>query len=151
MAVVIAEMGSYIVIDHFSADEIRGDAARDKNVELAISALCSKWEELYEDIEESSFAQEYAQYRPNSRYLEIYHTRVITVNPKPFQEYLPMVFEDKKPKFIVEFDIYTDRYGGALCYINERYYSTVILFEDGSAEVIGPNPLLNEKNHLFSN
>lgn len=55
------------------------------------------------------------------------------------------MFEDKKPKFIVEFDIYTDRYGGAPCYINERYYSTVILFEDGSAEVIGPNPLLNEE------
>ncbi len=130
MAVVIAAMGTYILVDKITSDGAVGD----ENVELAISALRDKWKELYDECEQRPISQD----SPISRYLEIYHTRVITVDPdrKQFSAY-----EDKKVESIVEFDLYSDRYGGAPCYINEAYYNTVLLFDDGSAEVMMANPL----------
>ena len=123
-------LGSYITVDIFtpkvavsgtdsSANITENVAVTDENVDLAIQALRSKWKEIYEK-------------GPGSEYLEIYHTRVLTVDP----DRLSNTVGKEKVKFIVEVDLYSDWYSTTPCYINKGLYNNVINYDDGTTEIV---------------
>lgn len=126
MAVIIAVMGIFIGVD-ISKDSTSSSASgtvQDDNVEIAISALKQHWRTIFADAEETD------------GHFEITHTQVLTIDADRKSELASVYDKADDIKYIVQFDLHTDYYGTAPYYPNIRYEDTVIIFKDGSTEII---------------
>lgn len=94
-----------------------------EEIEVAISALTEKWTELYSKDS-------------NDGYLEIYHTRIIEITPDANDTFFTKLDRGTEIKYVVEFSLYSDFYGSAPYYHNIATYDTVLLYNDGTAEVV---------------
>ena len=90
-------------------------------ISKAVNELKNHWKETYEEMYDRINIE-------TDRYFEIKNTRVISIKENDTD-----VFKDID--YIIEFVLYTDRYGSAPYYPNVGMYDNVVVFKDGSMEV----------------
>jgi len=97
----------------------------DELVESAREALCDEWADIY------------SKDRGCEEYVEIINTRVVTIN-RGAGDVNEMFWG---VKYLVEFELFTDYLGTAPYYTNAGVYDCVIVYKDGSMEVMSQNPI----------
>lgn len=93
-------------------------------VDIAADALLSEWEKTY-------LQDDYSD-----KHLEIYHTRIIELSSHITDKTVLDLLDGAKPKYIVEFSIYSNLYQSAPYYYDAHYNDSVLIFEDGTTTVI---------------
>ncbi len=140
MSVVIFVMGVCLTINIISDKSSGTDNLNilDENVEIALTKLTQHWKETFSDEQINT-----------DGHLEITNTRVVKIDFNGNEKFAALFEDDGEIEYIVEFDLYTDYFGTAPYYQNIKYDDTVVIYKDGSAEVMR-NPLRYYSDNTYS-
>lgn len=133
------EQQEYIV-QYDSVGRMLGYQMKDdseKILEIALEALKQKWQKLYK------------REGRTDDYLEIYHTRLIGITPDKEDAYFKKNDRAMEIDYIVEFALYSNFYGSAPYYIDAHAYDFVIVYQDGTAEVV-TDPIRQYSGRTYS-
>ena len=110
----------------------------DSIVNKAVTALSSKWFEIYSENE------------MNNGYLEIIHTRFVDINPDKDDPVFQEIERAMEIDYIIEFTLYSDYFDAAPYYHNASVYDTVVVYNDGTSMVAGNNLFRTYSNLTYS-
>ncbi len=103
-------------------------------VENSVLALKEGWVKVYDDIDELFSNGTYRAPGPENRLLEIRGARVISILPNENDLY-------KNVSYLVEFELYSNRFRAEPYYLSEDIYNTVLVYADGRCELLLRNPI----------
>ena len=103
-------------------------------VENSVLALKETWVKVYDDIGELFDNGTFRAPGPENRVIEIKSVRAVKIAPNDTDFY-------KNVSYIVEFELYSNRYRSEPYYIEEDIYNTVLVYADGRCEVMLTNPI----------
>ena len=129
--IILIVVSCVVCFSFLSGSDFSLPRSKDRDILTAINHLSETWQDFFTAYNRTG-------------YLEIKNTRKITIKHSNTTSY----FRDID--YIIEFLIYTNYLGTAPYYSYPRIYDTVVIYSNGSMEVVENNPIFAYTSSTFS-
>ena len=134
--IIFAVAAVIIVVAAILATSLKkpSDGGAKEAVENSIIALEETWGKVYDEIGELFDNGTFRAPGSENRIVEIKGVRAVKLAPNENEFY-------KNVSYVVEFELYSNRYRVEPYFVAEEIYNTVLVYADGRCEVMLTNPI----------
>ena len=129
--IMLIVVSCVVCLSFLFGSDFSSPRSKDRDILTAINHLSETWQDFFTEHNRTG-------------YLEIKNTRKITIKHSNTTSY----FQDVD--YIIEFLIYTNYLGTAPYYSYPHIYDTVVIYSNGSMEVLEYNPIVAYTSSTFS-